>query len=97
MKTKLTLSIDPKVVQKARNYAKQNGDSVSQIVESYLVALTQDRNEFAQEESVKYLAKKSPLTTELKKLANDVKIKESEKFIDDKAFKSERLKNKYLD
>jgi len=41
MSTKLTLSIDEKVVAEAKEFAKETGKSVSQIVESYLKALTQ--------------------------------------------------------
>ncbi|MFX5530198.1 DUF6364 family protein, partial [Acinetobacter baumannii] len=41
MSTKLTLSIDEKVVAEAKEYAKEAGKSVSQIVESYLRVLTQ--------------------------------------------------------
>jgi hypothetical protein len=40
MSTKLTLSIDEKVVAEAKEYAKEAGKSVSQIVEAYLKALT---------------------------------------------------------
>lgn len=34
--SKLTLSVDPKVVARAKKYAKQNHTSVSQMVETYL-------------------------------------------------------------
>ncbi|MCA6440954.1 MAG: DUF6364 family protein [Sediminibacterium sp.] len=44
MSTKLTLSIDEKVVAEAKEYAKEAGKSVSQIVESYLRVLTQKNN-----------------------------------------------------
>ncbi|MFK4985510.1 DUF6364 family protein, partial [Klebsiella pneumoniae] len=44
MSTKLTLSIDEKVVAEAKEYAKEAGKSVSQIVESYLKVLTQKSN-----------------------------------------------------
>jgi hypothetical protein len=34
--SKLTLSVDSKVVARAKRYAKQRGESVSKIVETYL-------------------------------------------------------------
>jgi hypothetical protein len=40
MQTKLTLSVDPSVIKRAKRYAKQHGISVSQMVETYLVTLT---------------------------------------------------------
>jgi hypothetical protein len=36
---KLTLSIDTRVVSRAKQYAKQRGVSVSQMVETYLAAV----------------------------------------------------------
>ena len=40
MATKLTLSIDPEVVEAAKEYAASTGTSVSQLVEDYLAAIT---------------------------------------------------------
>lgn len=40
MTSKLTLSVDPDVVAAAKKYAAQNGRSVSDLVETYLAALT---------------------------------------------------------
>ncbi|MEP7354902.1 MAG: DUF6364 family protein [Acidobacteriota bacterium] len=37
--SKLTLSVDAKVVTRAKRYAKQHGVSVSEIVENYLAVL----------------------------------------------------------
>jgi hypothetical protein len=39
--TKLTLSLDPAVITRAKRYAKQRGVSVSAIVETYLAAVSQ--------------------------------------------------------
>ena len=36
---KLTLSVDPSVVSRAKRYANQRGTSVSRMVESYLASL----------------------------------------------------------
>jgi hypothetical protein len=39
--SKLTLSVDPHVVSRAKRYAKQRGVSVSEIVEAYLTAVAE--------------------------------------------------------
>jgi|SRR5665213_3128410 len=41
MTTKLTLSLDPAVIARAKRYAKQRGVSVSAMVETYLAAVSQ--------------------------------------------------------
>ncbi len=38
--SKLTLSVDPVVVSRAKKYAEQHGTSVSELVETYLAALS---------------------------------------------------------
>lgn len=40
MATKLTLSVDPDVVVAAKRYAAASGRSVSELVETYLAAIT---------------------------------------------------------
>jgi Family of unknown function (DUF6364) len=40
MQAKLTLSVDPSVIRRAKRYAKQQGTSVSQMVETYLASAT---------------------------------------------------------
>lgn len=40
MATKLTLSVDESVIRDAKEYAQKTGRSVSQLVESYLKAIT---------------------------------------------------------
>ena len=42
MRTKLTLTIDQSVIDKARIYAKQSGRSLSDLVETYLQRLTSE-------------------------------------------------------
>ncbi len=39
--TKLTLSLDPAVITRAKRYAKQRGVSISAMVETYLAAVAQ--------------------------------------------------------
>lgn len=44
MDTKLTLSVDKTVIEKAKHYAKMHKVSLSSIIESYLALLTQKEN-----------------------------------------------------
>jgi hypothetical protein len=44
MTTKLTLTIDDAVIAIAKKYAKQNGKSLSDIVENYLMSLSSKGN-----------------------------------------------------
>jgi antitoxin component of RelBE/YafQ-DinJ toxin-antitoxin module len=44
MLTKLTLTIDKYVIEKAKEYAQQKNKSVSRIVEEYLKNISQNRN-----------------------------------------------------
>lgn len=39
MTTKLTLTVEKSVIEKAKHYARQNGKSLSGLVEDYLAAL----------------------------------------------------------
>ena len=39
--SKLTLSVDDDVISRAKRYAKQNGVSISAMVESYLAAVSE--------------------------------------------------------
>ncbi|CAM3944000.1 DUF6364 domain-containing protein [Flavobacterium cucumis] len=42
MNTKLTLTIDQSVIEKAKKYAKEKERSLSDLIENYLKALTKD-------------------------------------------------------
>lgn len=44
MQTKLTLRVDDSLIQQAKDYAKQNDKSLSQIVTDYFRALTESKN-----------------------------------------------------
>ncbi len=49
MNTKLTLTVDKAIIKAAKEYAKSNGRSLSNIIEEYLKSLVQsktDNNEF---------------------------------------------------
>jgi hypothetical protein len=43
--TKLTLSIDPELIEKARRYSRNRGTSISQIVSRFLAALPDEGQE----------------------------------------------------
>ena len=45
MTTKLTLTLDDKVIKGAKKYAKASGRSVSELVESYFKSLTAQSND----------------------------------------------------
>ena len=42
MTTKLTLSVDPAVVSRAKRFAKRQGVSVSSLVEAYLASVSEE-------------------------------------------------------
>jgi hypothetical protein len=42
MNTKLTLTLEPSVIKRAKQYAKQKNRSLSDIIENYLKAITQE-------------------------------------------------------
>jgi predicted CopG family antitoxin len=44
MQTKLTLTVDQDVIESAKEYAKKNQRSLSNIIEEYLKSLTETRN-----------------------------------------------------
>jgi macrodomain Ter protein organizer (MatP/YcbG family) len=70
MNTKLTLSLKKSVIEKAKKYAKENGESLSAMIQSYLENVTQ-----VNEDSAKY----SPKVNSLKgsfKIEEDINYKE---------------------
>ena len=71
MTTKLTLSIDEKLVQSAKKYAQNNNTSVSKIVSNYLLTLNT---------GVK-LTHHSELSPRLKKLTGAFKVPENFKAV----------------
>lgn len=45
MNTKLTLTIEERIIHRAKKYAKQNGRSLSAIIENYLKIITQEEEQ----------------------------------------------------
>jgi hypothetical protein len=62
MTTKLTLTVEKSVIEKAKSYAKQTGRSLSELIESYLENLIQENRD------------KEELSPRLKKLVGSVKL-----------------------
>ena len=50
MDKKLTLSLDQKIIERAKNYAKANGTSLSKMIESYFQSIT---NYYSDENDIK--------------------------------------------
>ena len=45
MTTKLTLTVEREVIQKAKSYARQTGRSLSELIEKYLETLTDEHTD----------------------------------------------------
>lgn len=50
MNTKLTLTIEQEVIQIAKDYAKEHGQSLSNLVENYLKLITVERRQITPEQ-----------------------------------------------
>lgn len=50
MNTKLTLTIEKEVIETAKEYAKEKGQSLSDLVENYFKLITRDRREILPEQ-----------------------------------------------
>jgi hypothetical protein len=66
MLTKLTLTIDQSVVERAKEYAQRKNISVSRIIEEYLKNITDNQNAF-----VSLPMMKSPITDSIAGLFHD--------------------------
>ena len=49
MNTKLTLTIEKEVIEEAKDYAKEKGQSLSDLVENYLKLLTKEKRKIKSE------------------------------------------------
>ena len=49
MNTKLTLTIEKEVIEEAKGYAKEKGQSLSDLVENYLKLLTKEKRKIKSE------------------------------------------------
>jgi len=82
MKTKLNLTIEHTIIEKAKKYANSKGRSLSNIVESYLKTITKEDN-----------IENADLTPSVKSLKGSFK---ASKNIYYKKERSKRLTEKYL-
>jgi hypothetical protein len=63
MTTKLTLTVEKTIIERAKAYAKRTGRSLSELIESYLENITEENNN-------------SELSPKLKELIGSVKLPE---------------------
>lgn len=82
MNTKLTLTIEKEVIEVAKKYAKERGQSLSEMVESYFKWVTVRRKE----------VKPQQLSSKVKKLRGIIKIKDN---ISYRQVLTEELSKKY--
>ncbi len=82
MNTKLTLTIDQSVIERAKKYARKKERSLSDLIENYLKALTTEE-----------ISKQDELSPTVKSLKGSFKMP---KDFDYKKELSERLTEKYL-
>ena len=55
MTTKLTLTVEKEVIERAKSYAKKSGRSLSEIIEQYLDTITADSKQHAVSPKLKKL------------------------------------------
>lgn len=82
MNTKLTLTIEKEVIEIAKEYAKEKGLSLSEMVENYFKFVTVKRNKI----------KEKQLSTKVRKLRGIIKTDEN---LDYKKILTEELSKKY--
>lgn len=80
MTTKLTLTVEKSVIERAKSYAKQTGRSLSELIENYLETLTQEGGN-------------EKISPKLKKLVGAVKLPKN---FDDKKELRSYLEKKHL-
>ncbi len=67
--SKLTLSIKPEIIERAKSYEKAQGRSLSNIIEEYLKSVTHERSD----------AKQQELAEIIKELKGSIKISKHDK------------------
>jgi hypothetical protein len=82
MNTKLTLTIEKEVIETAKEYAKEKGQSLSEMVENYFKLITVKRSKI----------KPKQLSPKVRKLRGIIKTNEN---IDYKKIVTEELSKKY--
>ena len=82
MNTKLTLTIEKEVIKTAKEYAKDTGQSLSELVENYFKLITENRRTIEPKQ----------LSPRIRKLRGIIKTKEE---INEKQILTEELSKKY--
>ena len=82
MSTKLTLTLEKEVIKTAKEYAKEKGQSLSELVENYFKIITMNRREIKPKE----------LSPRIQRLRGIIKTKEK---LDYKQLLQEELEKKY--
>ena len=82
MNTKLTLTIEKEVIEVAKEYAKERGQSLSEMVENYFKLVTVSRRKISENQ----------LSPKVRKLRGIIKVDEK---IDYKQTLAEELSKKY--
>ena len=82
MTTKLTLSVEEKVIERAKIYAKKTGRSLSEIVEVYLEAITSENPE-----------ENEDISRKLRKLIGSIKLPKN---FNEEKIRREYLEKKYI-
>ena len=82
MSTKLTLTLEKEVIETAKEYAKEKGQSLSELVENYFKLITMNRREIKSKE----------LSPRIQRLRGIIKTKEN---LDYKQILQEELEKKY--
>jgi hypothetical protein len=82
MNTKLTLTIEKEVIDVAKVYAKEKGQSLSEMVENYFKILTSERGEFQERQ----------LSSKVRKLRGIIRV---EKNLNYQEILTEELSKKY--
>ena len=82
MNTKLTLTIEKEVIEIAKIYAKEKGQSLSDLVENYFKLITNDRRKLKKEE----------LSPRIRRLRGIIKTDDNRNY---KEILSEELTKKY--
>ena len=80
MTTKLTLTVEKSVIERAKSYAKNTGRSLSEIIENYLTTLTNENDN-------------DQLSPKLKKIVGIITLPED---FDEKAALRSALEKKHL-
>jgi formiminotetrahydrofolate cyclodeaminase len=80
MTTKLTLTVEKTIIERAKSYAKKTGRSLSELIESYLENITEENDN-------------SDLSPKLKKIVGSVKLPED--FDEEKELRS-AIEKKHL-